>query len=136
EPSAGPAPGYLDRELGARGYVQLGEDVRQVRLHGPARDVQALADLRIGQPLGDQVRDRMLDRGDAVPAGPRPAPPAPAAAAPARLTRRGPGRGRRRAVRSPRPPGRAAGGPVRPDRAGPGTCPRPRTPSPATRDAT
>ena len=35
-------------ELGAGGDVELGEHVGQVGLHGPARDVQPVADLGVG----------------------------------------------------------------------------------------
>jgi hypothetical protein len=48
-------PGRLHGELGARGEVKLGEHVSEMGLHCPAGDVQALADLGVGQSLGDQV---------------------------------------------------------------------------------
>jgi hypothetical protein len=43
-------------------------------LHGPERDVQALADLGIGQSFDDEVSDHALGRSEAQPAGPRPLP--------------------------------------------------------------
>ena len=42
------AAGDLGGELGAGADVELGEDVDQVGLHGPPRDVQPGADLRVG----------------------------------------------------------------------------------------
>ena len=45
---AGLVPGYLGSELGPRRHAQLGEDVPEMGLHCPARNVQAAADLRIG----------------------------------------------------------------------------------------
>jgi NAD(P)-dependent dehydrogenase (short-subunit alcohol dehydrogenase family) len=60
------APGDLGRELGARGDVELGEDVREVGLDGPARDGHARPDLGVGQPFGDQARDRALGRGQVM----------------------------------------------------------------------
>ena len=44
----GAMAGDLCGELGAGGDVELGEHVGQVRLYGPARDVQAVADLGVG----------------------------------------------------------------------------------------
>jgi HxlR-like helix-turn-helix len=73
-------PGYLGCELGTGGDVQLGEHVREMRLHGPARHVQPVADLRIGEPLGNQRGDSALRWGEAGPAGPRLPAGAPAAA--------------------------------------------------------
>src|SRR5215470_6087090 len=75
----------LGGELGAGRDVELGEHVGQVRLHRPARDVEAVADLRVGQPVGDQARDGLLGRGEAEPAGVRAAARAAAAAADAGL---------------------------------------------------
>src|SRR6266511_2073701 len=74
-----PMLGYHGRELGAGGEVQLGEDVREVRLHRPARYVEPAADLGIGQSLGDQLGDTALRWREAAPAGPRPAAGSPAA---------------------------------------------------------
>ena len=53
--------------------------MRKMGLHGPVRYVHALADLGIGQALGDQARDGALGRGEAVPADLRPAAGAAAA---------------------------------------------------------
>ncbi|MCY1177184.1 hypothetical protein D9M73_174820 [compost metagenome] len=39
-------------------------DVLGVRLHGVGRDVQALADLLVGQPLGEQLQHRDFPRGE------------------------------------------------------------------------
>ena len=44
----GAVAGDLGGELGAGGDVELGEHVGQVGLHGPARDVQPVADLGVG----------------------------------------------------------------------------------------
>jgi hypothetical protein len=63
---------HLCRELGPGGDIQLGEHMCQMRLHRPARYVQALADLGIGQALGDQAGDRVLGRGETIPADLRP----------------------------------------------------------------
>ena len=62
--------------------------MHQVSLNGPPRDVQPGADLRVGQPVGDQGRDGLLGRGQAGPAGFRPAARAAAAAANAGLAQR------------------------------------------------
>ena len=77
---AGPTAGHVDGELSTGGNVQLGEHVREVGLHGTTRYVQPLADLGIGQSLGDQAGDRVLGGGEAGPADLRTAAcPAPAA---------------------------------------------------------
>src|SRR4029450_11880752 len=60
----------------------------EVCFHSPARDVEPVADLRIGQSLGDQLGDTALGRGEAVPARPRPAAGSPAATVGARLAAR------------------------------------------------
>ena len=44
--------GDLGGELGAGGDVEPGEHVGQVGLHGPPRDVQPGADLRVGSATG------------------------------------------------------------------------------------
>ena len=75
------AGGDLGGELGAGGDVELGEHVGQVGLHRPAGNVQAIADLRVGQPVGDQARDGLLGRREAEPAGLRPAARSAATAA-------------------------------------------------------
>jgi hypothetical protein len=75
------AGGDLGGELGAGGDVELGEHVSQVGLHRPAGNEQAIADLRVGQPVGDQARDGLLGRREAEPAGLRPAARSAAAAA-------------------------------------------------------
>jgi hypothetical protein len=62
-------------------------------LHGPAGDVQALADLGVGQSLGDQVHHGPLARGQALPAALGAAAADPAAAADADLPQRGLGPG-------------------------------------------
>jgi hypothetical protein len=108
-----PMLGRQGCELGTGGDIQLGENVRQMRLHGPARHVQALADLRIRQCLGDQPGNRALRRGQTVPAGPRPAARAPGGrgGCPSRagLPRRWPGCVRHRVSRRWRSPDRGAG---------------------------
>ena len=77
---SGLTPGYLGGELGPRGNVQLGEYVSEMCLHGPVRDVHALTDLGIGQPLSDQAGHGLLGGGEAGPAELRPAAGTPAAA--------------------------------------------------------
>src|SRR6185437_5853630 len=62
-------------------------------LYLPAGDVQALADLRVGQSLGDQVHDGPLAWGQAQPAALGAAVGDPAAAADTHLPQRGLGPG-------------------------------------------
>src|SRR4051812_11532428 len=47
----------------SRRDVELLKRVTQVAAHCVRRDEQALADLAVGQPLGDQLRDRALASG-------------------------------------------------------------------------
>src|SRR5262249_46544556 len=84
-----PVPDRLGGELGAGGDVKLGENVREMGLHGPARDVQPLADLGVGQSLGDQVDHSLLAGGEALPAALRAAVRDVAAAADTHLPQRG-----------------------------------------------
>ena len=77
--------GCCGGELGPGGDVQLGEHVRQMSLYGPARHVEPVADLRVGQPLGDQGGDGLLGRGETAPAGLGPVAMTAATAAYARL---------------------------------------------------
>jgi hypothetical protein len=88
-----PVPDGLGGELGAGGEVELGEHVRKVGLHRPAGDVQALADLGVGQSLGDQVDYGPLAGGQARPAAPGAGVGDPAAAADPDLPQRGLGPG-------------------------------------------
>ena len=44
----------------------------QVSLDGTGRDEQALADLRVGQTLGDELHDSQLGRAQALPTAQRP----------------------------------------------------------------
>src|SRR5437867_7181683 len=67
-------------KLRTRGEVELGEEVGEMRLHGPTRYVEPVADLRIGESVGDQAGHRVLGRGEAAPAGLRPAAGSPATA--------------------------------------------------------
>ena len=63
-------------EFGAVGGIELGEDVREVRLHRAAAHEKAGTDLRVGEAFGDEADDFELGRGEARPAGGGPAPPA------------------------------------------------------------
>ena len=54
----GSASGDFGGELRARGEIQLCENVAQMCLHSPTRYVQPIADLRVGEPLGNQVGNR------------------------------------------------------------------------------
>jgi hypothetical protein len=47
----------------ARWHVELGEDVAEVRLHGPARKEESPGDRSVGEALGDQGEDLALTRG-------------------------------------------------------------------------
>ena len=57
----------LGRKLGPARDAQLGEDVRQVDLHGSAGDEHALADLRVRHPGCDMTHDIELRRREALP---------------------------------------------------------------------
>src|SRR5690349_19487824 len=51
------------RGLGASFETELGEDARHVVLHRLLGEEQLLADLAVGQALGDQLEDATLLRG-------------------------------------------------------------------------
>ena len=57
----------LAGELGAACDVELGEDVREVHFHCPARDEHPFADLGVGQSLGHEIDDAKLGWGEALP---------------------------------------------------------------------
>ena len=48
-------------------HAELGEDVLQMGLHGGPTHQQALRDLRVGLPLGDELGDLQLGRREALP---------------------------------------------------------------------
>ena len=56
-------------EVGARGDVQLLEDVREARLDCPSCDVELLGDLRVAVALRGQRGDSVLGRSERGDAG-------------------------------------------------------------------
>src|SRR5438445_7362411 len=60
------------RELDARGYVELRENVLEVRGDGVRREIQLVRDLFVRPPLRGKLRDPVLGDGQAVPAADRP----------------------------------------------------------------
>src|SRR5262245_14017033 len=70
-------PDGLDARLGARAGAELAEDRRDVMVHGPLRDDEALRDVHVAETLGDEREHFHLARRELgwVPArgGPRPA---------------------------------------------------------------
>src|SRR5689334_6595021 len=54
-------------QLRSRGDPQFGEDPVEVGADGPVREVQPLADLLVGQPLGGHLDDLELLRRELVP---------------------------------------------------------------------
>ena len=95
------AAGHLGGQLGAAGQVDLAEDVGEVGLDGPSRDVEPGADLGVGEPLGHQRGDLDLHRRQRVPPGLRARRPPPGAPRPEGAERwRRPGRSRPCAPRS------------------------------------
>lgn len=57
---AGDSSGRRRCQLRAVSHVELAEDVRDVRLHGTAGDVEPGADLGVAQPLDHEVDDLAL----------------------------------------------------------------------------
>src|SRR2546422_6856135 len=55
------------RQLGPGVHAELGEGVREVGLDRAPADEQPLADLRIGEPLGEELDDRTLGWREALP---------------------------------------------------------------------
>jgi DNA-binding transcriptional LysR family regulator len=55
-----PLPDGDERGLGARGQLQLRQDVADVGARGPLADEQLRGDLPVGQPAGHQGQDRAL----------------------------------------------------------------------------
>ena len=68
KPSAESAAGGFGCELGSGRDSELGEDVREVDLHGPTRDEHTLADLWVGESLGDEFDHLELGRSEGFPA--------------------------------------------------------------------
>src|SRR3954454_10661082 len=58
------------RELAAAPQPGLVANPSEVVLHGPRRRVDRLADLAVGEPLGDQPQDLVLARGQRRPQRP------------------------------------------------------------------
>jgi hypothetical protein len=56
-------------QFAARGDAELREDAIQVRADRAVREVQACADLTVGQAFGGELRDLQLLRGELVPRG-------------------------------------------------------------------
>src|SRR5262249_14862057 len=99
-----------DGDLRARGQAEPVEDVLDVALDGVGREHQALGDLAVGRPLGDQGRHLALprrERGRPGPGAPSPPPPA-RRRGPAPAPSPGPRPGRRPPRRRPAPAGRGA----------------------------
>ncbi len=61
--STGPGVGHCGADVSARPDAELGEDLTQVPLDGVGAEEQLGADLRVGQPVGGQLRDLRLLRG-------------------------------------------------------------------------
>src|ERR1022692_1838307 len=58
--AAAPSPGHERGHLRAAREIELHEDVADVVLHGLLSEVNLLADLAIGHPLGNQADDAPL----------------------------------------------------------------------------
>src|SRR5437016_12658684 len=59
------------RQLGTAGGAGLGHRMREVFLHGADRNSEPASDLTVRQPLGHELRDQLLARGESPFAGRR-----------------------------------------------------------------
>jgi len=66
---AGDWDGELCGKVFAAAYVELLEGVSEVCFNGSLRDVEALGDLAVRQPLGSEARDAKFAGGERLDAG-------------------------------------------------------------------